>query len=641
MSNSLGIEIIDARRPSQNYLEALYIVEPTAYNIDCIAADYTRVPPRYAGANIFFTSALTRDLHRKVKNSSIGPHLRMLDQANIDFIPMESLTFSLGDPYALEKFYNEKCADLLAKCLNKIALKLVSLCATLGEYPIIRFYESDNTDRMSRKLPYMLAKEFQNELDAYARNHPDFPDTSEGRPRGVFLILDRSIDWIAPLLHEFTYQATVYDLLTVKNWRNYKFTETIKGKQESNEGKLSDKDPEWVSLRHVHMEKALVTIGPKLEKLQKENPHFADTSAEANVSDIRDMMLNLPTFIETRARYTMHIAMATESMEIINKHNLIELALVEQICATGTAEDGTSKPKALTDEFVAMLVDEHLDNKDKVRLIILYAMYRGGLIQADYEKLRIHAGLSPEDLTVIFNYSKLGAPVLKNHPSERLSKKELPTRFDSHATGDFLPMSRYVPGVYNVVDKLIHGALPSSLFPYIKDQPTEDEDAADTSVSLRNPRQRAVWARTGTSKVVKQRVFVFMAGGMTASESRACYELSQLHSKDVIIGGTDFTAGPQMLKSLFRLSLNRQKLHLPEDQPVKTTAPRYLLESDEELERQKKQQQLQQQQQQQQQQSQAASKPTHASAAPLNSAPSDIALKNKDKKRHKLGRFFK
>lgn len=573
-----------------------------------------------------------------MQNSSIARHLRRLEQACIDFTPLESHTFTLKEPYALEKFYNESCADLLPQMLHKMALQLVSVCATLGEYPIIRFYEADNTNRLSRKLNYMLAKEFQQELDAYARNHADFPDTSEGRPRSVFLILDRSIDWAAPLLHEFTYQATAYDLLPLKAWKYFTYTENIMGNEEVTEGMLSDKDPEWVSLRHAHMEKAASTLGPKLEKLKKDNPHLADATKKAKINDLKDMMLNLPMFNEMRARYTLHIAMATACMDIVGKRNLIDLAILEQICATGTMEDEKTKPKGVADEFVAMLADERLENKDRVRLIILYAIYRGGLVEGDYQKLARHCGLSPEDLVVIRNYSKLGAPVLKNTPGERITQKDLPTRFDSHATGDYLAMSRYVPGAYNVVDKLIRGILPASLFPYIKDQPTEDEDASMdyNSVSLRNPRQRAVWARSGNTQVVKQRVFVFVAGGVTASETRSCYELSQLHgNKEVIIGGTDFTAGPQLLKSLFRLSVNRQQLGLEEDKPRPTMAPKYLFESDRDTEKEK---QLQQQQQQQQK-SQPA-KPQGATPAVI-SEKVESPFKTKEKKRGKLGRLFK
>ena len=44
---------------------------------------------------------------------------------------------------------------------------------------------------------------------------PDW-EANKDRERGTLLIVDRSMDPIAPLMHEYTYQAMVNDLVHVK-----------------------------------------------------------------------------------------------------------------------------------------------------------------------------------------------------------------------------------------------------------------------------------------------------------------------------------------------------------------------------------------------------------------------------------------
>lgn len=61
-----------------------------------------------------------------------------------------------------------------------------------------------------------LARFIQEELDRFAQFQRNFPPQTN-RPRGVLLVVDRSMDLFAPLLHEFTYQAMVHDLLPIKD----------------------------------------------------------------------------------------------------------------------------------------------------------------------------------------------------------------------------------------------------------------------------------------------------------------------------------------------------------------------------------------------------------------------------------------
>ena len=74
-------------------------------------------------------------------------------------------------------------------------------------------------------------------------------DARRGADRATLLILDRTEDVVAPLLHEFTYQAMVYDLLDVPthgtkhDQYSYKFKSTKTGSTASKTVLLNDGDP--------------------------------------------------------------------------------------------------------------------------------------------------------------------------------------------------------------------------------------------------------------------------------------------------------------------------------------------------------------------------------------------------------------
>ena len=88
----------------------------------------------------------------------------------------------------------------------RAATQLVSLCVSLGEYPYVRYNGKSG-------LCKEIADKVQGELDAM-KGAADDVDWNPNR--GVLLVADRSMDPVAPLMHEYTYQCFVHDLCDVK-----------------------------------------------------------------------------------------------------------------------------------------------------------------------------------------------------------------------------------------------------------------------------------------------------------------------------------------------------------------------------------------------------------------------------------------
>ena len=154
----------------------------------------------------------------------------------------------------------------------------MSVCVTLGEYPAIRYYRPRGPLHEAGVLCSYLASYVQDGLDIHAKYHEDFPPPSP-RPRGVLIITDRTMDLFAPLIHEFTYQAMVHDLLPVKDGdKTYYKTVINEGRpnEEVKEMELGEKDKIWIENRHMHMKDVLEKLGTDFNKFRADHPQFAE-----------------------------------------------------------------------------------------------------------------------------------------------------------------------------------------------------------------------------------------------------------------------------------------------------------------------------------------------------------------------------
>jgi syntaxin-binding protein 1 len=108
--------------------------------------------------------------------------------------------------------------------------------AMLGEYPYIRF-QAPIHNQPSGMLPEHLALKIQAALDRLSRNDSSYPPVSLVQ-RGVLMVLERGVDIVSTLLHEFTYQALIADVLEI--------TDRVKD-ENGKDNVLDESDVVWVS----------------------------------------------------------------------------------------------------------------------------------------------------------------------------------------------------------------------------------------------------------------------------------------------------------------------------------------------------------------------------------------------------------
>lgn len=216
-------------------------------------------------------------------------------------------------------------------------------------------------------------------------------------------------------------------------------------------------------------------------------------------------------------------------------------------------------------------------------MIIQYLLHRDGLIPTDIQKLLAHARLPAQDSEVIYNLELLGAHV--NRPlkdSRPAANHQFGKREAQAPSSNESGLSRFEPALKVVLEDHCRGALDESTFPFTKPHLDATEGLMGqehvSQASLRSA--KPTWARTRPSATEpRQRIMVFMAGGATYSESRACYEVSQSLNKDVYLATTHMLTPSLYLRQVGDLSVDRRRLDLPADRP-KPRAPDHLFEKE-------------------------------------------------------------
>jgi len=195
---------------------------------------------------------------------------------------------------------------------------------------------------------------------------------------------------------------------------------------------------------------------------------------------------------------------------------------------------------------------------------MLYIISQEGIKDSDRKRLVEMAQISNQEQAAISNLFYLGVTLAKGGKGKRKSRD---SKKKKKKRGEDVPyeLSRYTPAVKDIGEDLIAGSLPTADFPFLR----EDQDASAASssggsqiekLSLKGAHSKQPrWSDKGKEKekpkekLVGGRIIIFIAGGMTFSEMRAVYELTQAHKRQVIIGSTHVIRPKEFLEDLAKL----------------------------------------------------------------------------------------
>ncbi|EKX55455.1 Sec1 family protein A [Guillardia theta CCMP2712] len=617
------LENLERRRQPMPGMQAIYIIHPNEDSIEKVKNDFKSAQDSmYAGAHIYLTSHISNDLIYSMRQcNELVQRTKSLKELNFEFVALESQVraadetmyvliedmqcYSLGLHDAFRTLYSPVTVAKNAM-IHTIADRMLTLCVTLGEFPNITYKKAASAEfDMVEKIAKALQVSLSN-FDKQIVEGNSWWQPKRSEPANI-LIVDRrseagglsdidvsfSFDALTPLMHEYTYQARcllvgveglteiqamVYDLMEMKDSKYKYTTSNAKGEDVEKVSSLDESDALWVQLRHMHIADAINFVIDEFNRFVQQNKAANMAKGEAkSLRDLSEAIKSMPQFKDRLAKYSLHMDLTKKCMALYEQKFLEKISTEEQNMATGADAQGKAL-KTVQQSVMNVLQDEHISEKDKLRLILIYVISQEGLSEADVDKLVSSAHLQNTSSAqrIVQNLKHLNVTLKQAQakPKGMISsgmtaasklfpfiKADSDKKRPKMATDVGYDLSRYRPPLQYIIQDALEGKLDPN--EYVTTAPTSSKSQAETNSNgpSRNPRNKASWAdksairrdepKEASKSKAGPRLIVLVVGGLAYSELRAAYEMT---TKEIIIGSTEMMAPEAFLDSLAVLS---------------------------------------------------------------------------------------
>lgn len=556
------IENITMGRQPYPGMAAVYIITASDANIQLLGRDFTppsgkvasgRTGGLYGEAHLFFTTAVTDRQMNQLAQSAAAPFIKNFQEIYLDFVPNESRVFTV--PTEGSVFNNVfggagedgSESSALRLTLDTLADKIASACVTMGDLPRIRYRSKEFGDERSMRLAVRLQQKLE-ELSLKLEFKPTRQST--------LIIVDRTFDLLAPTLHEFTVQAMANDLVGLgADGTRYEYAFSTLAGPAKRTVSLDEKDSMWLMLRHAHIAQCVELIIENFNKFLSENKAaIKSRNSEDGVTsleELKDTMSALGEFQEQKSEYALHLSLAQDCLSTSDKRHLSQAAELEQTMAMGF--DPERKPlKDAWNQIASILQTDGLEPLDRARIVAIFLLTQTKIGDAEKRALFDHAALGPVLVEAVRKLLDLaGDHKYRQRPSGRPKGSKRPSILDREPDYD---VSRYIPASAIIFEDAAANDLDQSEFPWLKPDggavPAGDNKAAP--LSLRRP-AGAISSSASANSSSSSPIYLFILGGVSHSEMRETYILSNSLKRDLYIGSDSLLTPSAFFEKLSNL----------------------------------------------------------------------------------------
>lgn len=636
-----GVALVDRlelEREKFPRMHAAFLMNPCHESFDALLREE---PDTYAGFHLFFLSRVPDDVMERFavdlrtmdtqqrpgetkrqrrkrleearRVAALREHILTFVEVNVDFMAPDERLFTLDRPCgALYRVYQGDRADM-GVIMDEIDLQveqLVTVCSTLGVKPDVRYSvraplargvaeelcKALEVNPATRALPsnaelghggaaaaaptpIAARTALPSRGSATRAAADDAPALSPDAMPTTLVVLDRSFDPLAPLLHEFTYQAMVMDVLEASLNRTkaggvrtqHEFVDNS-GAHRAKDVIIDDvaEDAVFTRIRFLHMAEAIPELTEAFKtfldsnhaaKLQMRSASGA--SDERSIVDLKDLgaaIRALPQYREQLTKYSLHTHLASQCMRAFRERDLEALAGVEQDLACGRDAEGRKvRREALVEALNNVFARGDRYTEDERTRVLLLALFAKATSSC--------AAASALDQHVIMQRAVVGAgndrpqhvlegvrALMRCRPPktaeqlnwwQRRQRKRQERRQRKARLAEEVPydLSRFRCAVRSTLEEFVRGAWNADEWPRASVGGNAAQGASSSAAAAAAAASSSSFSSGAAAAPLEctqrpQRIVLFILGGVTCAELRAAHKVADKSGVEIILGGS-------------------------------------------------------------------------------------------------------
>ncbi|WIA34599.1 hypothetical protein OEZ86_012919 [Tetradesmus obliquus] len=357
--NVVHIERLDSNDSKEHLeLKAICFVRPTRENVTLLKRELRQ--PRYQSYHLYFTNLVSQmHLQDLAEADAAKEQVQQVQEFYGDFVALDVHHFMVPVP-TNEVLINPKAALPLGasefEAVDRLVQGLSALFLALRRRPVIRYQRSsDAAKRLAEGLHSLTYKQQPGVFDFGSRSSP------------VVLLLDRCDDPVTPLLMQWTYQAMIHELVGIRD--NTAVLTSAKVPEQYREVVV---DPASDEFYRSHLFANYGEVGLSVKELvDKFSSQSAAHKQVSSLDDMRRFILEHSDFSRAQANVTKHVNVVTQLSEAVAQRSLMDVSTLEQDLSNPAAPLTAA---TAYEDVLSMLRNTAISNKDRVRLVMLFAL---------------------------------------------------------------------------------------------------------------------------------------------------------------------------------------------------------------------------------------------------------------------------